>query len=143
MAIDYFDQEQIPGLIERLRNLTSKDKITWRVNRDNPFAFVSWIGDICFIVSSRDKDDLAPHVLSVYQRVTENPPQKVQKLQAMDSTNLPSDLASDLEQLYILVKRRTLQLDHVAENILEQLDRLDSGEAENVSPGIDVDEPNA
>lgn len=117
--MEYFSRTQLIHLADRLSRLTEEGKITWQ-EFGNAYAFESLLKSHSFVIESRDRDDLAPHVFSV---VRHSDPPRV--LQSLDTTFEDAELASAMARLYDAVKRVTLQLDNVANEIFEALEELE------------------
>lgn len=119
--MEYFSDDQIAQLVDRLINATRAGTLKWQPVASDSYSFIARISNAVFRLSSKDKDDLAPHLLHIYSTSVQGSPQE---LQVINSIYLVPDLADRLEALYQLVKRETLQLDAIARNILGELDEL-------------------
>ena len=117
MALEYFGEEQIRDLVTRLTRVTITGQLQWAQNDNSDFSFVTSLPTSIITLTSRDRDDLAPHILAVF---THEP----KLLQEIDSSHLNAPLADDIADLYLLIKRKTLKLDAVARQILDDLDKL-------------------
>jgi hypothetical protein len=122
MALGLFDDDQIAALVSKLLNLSLEGKIAWRAQEENQYQFQTNVGRTYFSISSRDSDDLAPHTLGIFRAESDG---EMTRLQEEFSNNLSASVASELADLYALVKRRVLKLDTLAEEILGSLDQLE------------------
>lgn len=121
MAIEYFSEEQITQLVNRLTELTNRGVLDWRSLQESEYRFATRAKNNMFSISSRDSDDLAPHILKVFLVEGGKP----REIQTIDSQHDVETEAADLiEELYQLVKRTTLNIDVVAKSILADLDAL-------------------
>jgi hypothetical protein len=123
MALDYFDDEQILELVNKLDSLTASGKVSWATVGDSEYTFAAQVGATAFAIRSKDDDDLAPHLLAIYVD-----DESMRLLQEIDSTYMEAPIARLLEVLYQRVKRAALRVDVVAANILRDLDRLSEAE---------------
>jgi len=121
MSISYFNNDQLRELILRLTRLTERGKLTWQSLGNSQYSFSAHTGSTAFTVESKDSDDLAPHILGVFETQDDD----VKELETIDSSDMSAHNAEAVENLYNLVKRTVLRIDVVAKNILAQLDDLE------------------
>ena len=119
--MDYFNDQQARELVDRLVSLTELGRLVWQ-QANSEYVFMCQIKSTAFALRSKDGDDLAPHILAVF--VSENGG-GARQIQEIDSTYLEPWYAEKLQHLYMLVKRATLKIDIIAENILADLEEID------------------
>jgi len=123
--MEYIERDAQMLLIERLRRGTARDKYSWKPSKDNDYRFSLAAGDFVFVISSRDKDDYAPFLLEIYRH---SPEGGFKKLQVVETEPDVAELSLALEDLYVDVKRKTLRLEIVADELFGALDSLEDDE---------------
>lgn len=120
--MEYLTEQQIHQLIDRLLTLTTHEKLEW--NLDDDFSFWAHAGDFLIILSCKDRDDRHPYTIEVSR--LDNPGYLIAKF-ASDFDPEDSDTSpnSRLEQLYIIVKRRGLNLENVVDDLFNALEDLE------------------
>lgn len=119
--MDYLEAEQQVQLVDRLKKGTQRSTYSWKPMGDDEYSFLLVAGKFGFLVQSRDKDDYAPFSLTVYEIAST----KSKELQVIDTDPDRADLNAGLEDLYELVKRKSLRLDTIASEIFSELDSID------------------
>lgn len=124
--MDYLEAETQREVVERLIRGTARDKYRWEETPNNDYRFVLLATPFAFAVLSLDRDDYAPYALEVYNVAHDGA--VIKKLQSIETTPEDGDLSEALEELYTMVKRKTLDLDSVAKDLFAALDDLEGEE---------------
>jgi hypothetical protein len=122
--MDFLSDSQQQQLIKRLKELTVKGTLEWAEARDE-YSFITQTPRFMYVLASRDADDLHPYNLEIWSGDTKDP----RLLQTITSV---MHGGVELNDFYLLVKRRTLGIDTVAEDVFDDLDRLDGGDPQQL-----------
>ncbi len=121
--MDYFTDQQVRTLVRRLWELTKAGKATW-VAAENDYEFALRTPTTTYRLLSRDSDDYAPYRLIILRRGEDR---QFTVLQTVISSDLEDSTSEeDFYNLYKFVKRSVLGLDAVADDVLRELEELDT-----------------
>ena len=114
------DEEQKRRLLLMLHRLTQEDKLIWDAT-SSPFVFRTESGRFAYTITSRDEDDFAPYDIRVFDK-------NLKDSRAFETfgTDEFFELNEEIQQIYVLVKRKILGLDTVVDDLFGELNsRLD------------------
>lgn len=119
--MDYLDSSEIESLLNRLIARSEEGSLVWEANRSE-YSFRTRGKKYSYVITSVDKDDYPPHRFEIWRGEVNDPTDPDSALIQAESTRETFDLNVELEDLYELAKRATLNIDGIASEILEDLD---------------------
>jgi hypothetical protein len=123
--MEYLNTGQRASLVNRLLRLTENGKLKWHTTNEEygPYFFTASTAKFSFTIQSRDRDDVDPFQLAIFTRDEA----RIDSISTDDPWELESEgeVLRKVSDLYDLVKRTTLKLDVVVNELFEDLESLD------------------
>ena len=131
-ANDFLDHNEKVRLLNALRGMTEAGRVTWEnpteseANIKRNDMFLTTIPGFGFVLSSVDRDGVAPYQLEIYQtRSTESPTDSVSVIQMTPlDENGDEEINRLIQSLYEDVLRRVRRPDEIIRKLFEAIDRL-------------------
>jgi len=128
MSVEILNDEERASFLGRLVRGTESNKIKWTAGRDE-FTFVSTIGRFLYVVSSDDRDDVPPYTFRIFAK-SASEEDRASEIATWDWDRNGFALSNDpMQTLYLTVKRTTLGLDRILNDMLSDLAEIDGESA--------------
>jgi hypothetical protein len=125
--MELMTSEQKHNLLSRLTVATRTGSIKWSAmpsQNGKSSGFATVVGRFAYSIKSRDADDLAPYVFSLYQMQSEDSEDKLNLLENWETKEFATTNPA-LEILYREVARVVLGLDNVLNDMFVDLASVD------------------